>query len=155
MAEIELANGEVAIVDDADLDFILDFARYWHLSTSGYATARGKGHKKMTSMHRLLMGVTDPKQLVDHTNGDKLDNRRGNLRLCTNAQNIRNQKIRKDNTSGFKGVSWAAPGRYVAKISFEKKQIVIGSFSCPKDAARAYNAKALELHGEFARLNPV
>jgi len=113
-------------------------------------------------LSRLIM---DPPKgmLVDHINGDTMDNRRSNLRICSKGENGRNRKIAsKNNTSGFKGVSyrkkgpdmineWSRP--WQAYINYNKKRHHLGMFATAEEAARAYDSKAIKLHGEFARLN--
>jgi hypothetical protein len=92
--------------------------------------------------------------LVDHRNGNGLDNRRINLRLCTDAQNRANRRLQRNNKSGFKGVFLNAKnGKFLAHVQVNKKTFYLGSFVSPIDAAKAYD-KAAKLHfGEFARLN--
>ena len=104
-------------------------------------------------MHRFIM---KPKsnEYVDHINGDKLDNRKENLRICTKKENQRNQKVRKDNTSGYKGVALMAGKYWRAYItSGGSRQKHLGNFKTKEEAARAYDEKAKEYFGEFARLN--
>lgn len=110
----------------------------------------GKQNDKVVQLHRWIMDAK-PGQVVDHINGDRMDNRRENLRLCTVAQNIRNQKPRASR-SGLKGV-FKKRGRWQASYTFEGKKIYIGNFSTPEEAARAYDAAAREAFGEFALLN--
>lgn len=91
-----------------------------------------------------------PDKYVDHVNGDEGDNRIGNLRLATHSQNCINRRIPR-NTSGYRGVSWDASKRkWKAAITYDGKQRVIGLFDSAQAAAGAYNAKAREVHGEFA-----
>lgn len=106
--------------------------------------------------HRLVMNA-QPGQSVDHKHGDKADNRRKSLRICTHSQNMHNRRvIAANNSSGFKGVSWNRQGgKWVAQICKDGKNRLIGRFACKIEAARAYNEAALTLHGEFARLNPL
>ena len=105
-------------------------------------------------MHRLLMGF--PVEIhVDHINGDKLDNRRVNLRLCTRSENAKNSKKPIVNSSGYKGVFKVSPNRWQAKIKSNGIQINLGSFSNKIDAAKAYNVGAIKYHGEFARINEI
>lgn len=111
---------------------------------------KGKGNDKVVQLHRWIMDA-QAGQVVDHINGDRMDNRRENLRLCTVAQNIRNQKLRASK-SGFKGV-FEKRGKWQASYTFEGKKIYIGKFSTPEEAARAYDAAAREAFGEFALLN--
>jgi hypothetical protein len=103
-------------------------------------------------MHRLIL---DPGTAeVDHINGDTLDNRRCNLRLATHAQNMCNNRMRSHNTSGYRGVFWYAERRkWGALIVARRKRKFLGLYADAVDAARAYDAAAIELHGEFASLN--
>ena len=93
-------------------------------------------------------------QLVDHENGNGLDNRRTNLRIATTSQNNRNTALRSTNSSGYKGVSWNNENqRWKAQIQTDGTKTFLGYFDDLLDAAQAYNDAALEQHGEFARLN--
>lgn len=109
------------------------------------------GRKYVVSLHRLVMRAR-PGQIVDHRNSDRLDNRKSNLRLCTTAENIANMDIR-GGSSRFKGVYRDRDGRWHAQIGHQSRRYNLGKFKSEVDAARAYDAKALELFGEFARLN--
>lgn len=109
--------------------------------------------------HRLaflyMMGEM-PKGQVDHKNGVKGDNSWGNLREASPSQNRYNAGPQANNTTGFKGVFWSKRGgRFLAQIASERKLHYIGYFDCPREAAHAYNKAAIELHGEFAVLNPI
>jgi hypothetical protein len=108
--------------------------------------------------HRVAMAIclgTWDFGFVDHINGDKTDNRRENLRLCTNAQNLRNGKSR-GGASKYKGVSFHKQNKnWVASIMVDGMAKHIGSFAREEDAARAYNDAAMMLHGDFARLNVI
>ena len=93
---------------------------------------------------------------VDHRNGNKLDNRKSNLRICSRSENQMNRGKQKNNTSGFKGVSQIKMNqKWVAYIKVNYKRIYIGCFLKKVDAARAYNMAALKYHGEFGLLNKV
>jgi hypothetical protein len=95
-----------------------------------------------------------PENDVDHRNRNKQDNRFVNLRKATGAQNLRNRGKQKNNTSGFKGVSWSAGrGAWLAMIHDGTKNKYLGYFATRENAAKAYDAAALEYHGEFAKLN--
>lgn len=91
-------------------------------------------------------------QEVDHINGDPSDNRWCNLRAATHSQNLKNMKLHKTNTSGFKGVSWCSYGKsWRASIKVNGKNLRLGRFKTPEEAAQAYNLAADEYHGEFKR----
>ena len=92
-------------------------------------------------------------QLLDHRNGISDDDRIANLRRATTSQNAANQKRRRDNTSGFKGVSWhKAKGRWCARIGFRGQRKTIGYFDNPLVAHAAYAKAATETFGEFVRV---
>jgi hypothetical protein len=119
----------------------------WNYSDTGYAQTGSHSQK----MHRLIMKVTKD-QTIDHINGDKLDNRKSNLRLCTIADNNYNRGKQSNNTTGYKGV-YRRGSKWVAKINKNRKQIHLGQFDSPKDAAKAYDSGALIHFGDFAKLN--
>ena len=104
-------------------------------------------------MHQIVLNC--PAGLLpDHRNRNKLDNRRNNLRPATCLQNSANQSLRKDNRSGFKGVTWnKQQSRWKAQIRDAGKRLFLGYFHDAAEAARAYDQKARELFGEFAFLN--
>lgn len=111
--------------------------------------------KKKFYLHRLIMNPR-PDEYIDHINGDGLDNRKCNLRICTNSQNNANKGKQKNNKSGYKGVSWdKTRNKWKADIMVNKKTIYLGRFNVINDAARAYNNAAVKYFGEFARLNDV
>lgn len=118
-----------------------------------YAYHRIHGFKKKVQLHRLLIGAFEG-EIVDHINGDTLDNRLRNLRICTNAENIRNSKRRASSGSQFKGVSRIkGTDRWRAQIMVNGQKMNLGSFRDAESAARRYDVKARELHGEFAKCN--
>jgi hypothetical protein len=94
------------------------------------------GDKKLTELHRFLMGCPKGK-VVDHINRDTTDNRKSNLRVCSHADNIRNGKLRTNNTTGHPGVEKNAAGKWTARIKVNYKNLWLGSFSSKKDAIRA------------------
>jgi hypothetical protein len=108
---------------------------------------------KIVQLHRLIMDA--PKGLlVDHRNGDSLDNRRDNLRLATGWQNQCNKRKEKNASSRFKGVAFRkGRKKCVACIKVGGKQLWLGSFDSEIEAAKAYDAAARKHRGEFARLN--
>lgn len=147
--------GLCVIVDDEDFDMLNQYT--WHLASNGYATTFVGGRKniKCVLMHRLLMNPSGDFE-VDHRNGNKLDNRRDNLRLARRGENARNLRRHKKFSSRFKGVSWSADRHvWYARIHDNRKTIHLGQFSSEIQAALAYNDAALERFGEFASLNEI
>jgi hypothetical protein len=107
---------------------------------------------RIVRLHRLIMNAPDG-VLVDHINGDSLDNRRSNLRLATHSQNQYNKRKAKNTSSRFKGVYFRKNrGKWIAYIVAGKK-IWLGSFYSEIEAARAHDQAAMKYHGEFAKLN--
>lgn len=106
-------------------------------------------------MHRLIMEAKQ-QQKVDHINGDGLDNRKENLRFATTSENAMNKCSTKNKSSSYKGVSWYKRyKKWQAQIKFKGKSIYIGIFDTEIEAAKAYDNKAKELFGEFAKLNNI
>jgi hypothetical protein len=141
-----------ALIDDEDY-FIVSLFR-WHINL-GYAKTGIyiNGKNRTLIMHRLIMSAKK-EQKIDHINRNRLDNRKCNLRFCTYSQNYMNQDSHKNSSSKYKGVYWhKRDKRWRAVIGKNYKQITLGNFESEIEAAKAYNVKALELFGEFARLN--
>jgi hypothetical protein len=142
---IKSKGSEVKVLfDKCDYDIVN--SRTWTMSSNGYPMSGSRLER--TTLHRFLMKT--PKDMdTDHKDGDKLNNRRSNLRVCTTAQNTYNS--RKKGRGLYKGVHKTRNGTYYAKI----KKRHLGTFSTPERAALAYNRKAKELFGEFAWLNKI
>lgn len=154
------------VIDDADYDLVKNISWSRIITMGKYPYAFGnikvRGKWKGIKLHRLLL-KPKPNELVDHKNGDGLDNRRSNLRVCNKAQNGQNSKRPSNNTTGFKGIIFVksradcgtpcSERPWMAQIGHENKHITIGYFKTAKLAAQAYDKKAKELHGEFAKLN--
>lgn len=151
MKYIPLTNGGNAIVDNEDYKKVSKL-KWYRCKGDGRESARST-KKNAILMHSFLM--EPPKgMLIDHKNGNGLDNRRYNLRICTNAENSRNARKSIKNTSGYKGVIWhKASKKWYARINFNYRRISLGYYNDVVDAARAYDAAAKELFGEFANLN--
>jgi hypothetical protein len=153
--QIRVSHGKFAIVDDEDFERLNIYI--WHLDRSAYAARNevkpdGSG-MYVQSMHREIMGLGhDDGHIVDHINGDGLDNRRCNLRICTIAENIRNRtRLNKNNTSGMRGVHWdKRKEKWCAEIKVNRKKKFLGRFSTREEAHAAYCKAADEFHGEFA-----
>lgn len=124
----------------------------WYINNMGYATNDTKPRKQL---HRLVMN--EPKDMsVDHINGNKLDNRKSNLRVCTHQQNLCNQKLNTRNKSGFKGVSWnKIRNKWETSIMYNQKHIFGGYFDKKELAAIKYNDLAVSLFGVFANINKI
>jgi hypothetical protein len=153
MKRIPLSQGKFTIIDDDDYEIISRFNWYFN---NGYASRQKRinGERFRIYLHRFILGVIDPDVVVDHINGNKLDNRKSNLRLCTSQQNKWNRK----NVSGssiYLGVSKKREKSWRVSIAKDKKDYDLGTYDNEIDAALVYNRKAIELFGEFASLNPV
>jgi len=159
--EIPLTKGYVAVVDAADyedLSRLKWYADVKYLPNGSVRTvyaARRAGRRTERMHGRLFPGV----EQVDHRDGDGLNNTRANLRAANHALNGRNQRLRSDNTSGYKGVSWDKENcAWVAQIGVGARLDgcrvqFLGRFPTAKEAARAYDRAATERFGEFAALN--
>jgi HNH endonuclease len=153
MREIRLTQGKVALVDDADFERV---SRYkwsaWWSGWNWYATT----HKPRPSHERIYMHrfiIDAPKGIkVDHKDRDGLNNQRENIRLATNPQNSQNTGLSLANTSGYKGVARFRE-KWQAGIKVNYHRIHLGHFNTAEEAARAYDSKARELFGEFAKTN--
>lgn len=150
-AMIPITKGVVVIVDRADLNPLS--AHRWQLTSNGYAARGGGPYRPTVLMHRQILGVPDG-LYADHINGDRLDNRRANLRICTAAENARNRrKTGRRCTSEFKGVRELSAGRWAASIKADGEVNHLGVFQSALDAALAYDRAAISLFGDFAVLN--
>lgn len=162
VVEIPLNRGLKALVDDED----------GHLAEFGWCASLRNGktwyaHRMIRrapekplhlQLHRVVLGITDPKIEVDHVNGDGLDCRRINLRKATRAQNARNRSKNRTSFGRFKCVSWnKRVKKWLVQISYRdngvKKSHYVGWFTDEEAGARAYDQAATMLFGEFARLN--
>jgi HNH endonuclease/AP2 domain len=143
------------MVDDEDFEWLNQFK--WHATIRDHRIYARRNVGKYPSrssllMHRVLVDAPEG-MVIDHINRNTLDNRRSNLRICSFVQNVRNQRIRKNNTSGFKGVQWNKNSNKWLSYIWSGRPIYLGSFLSPIDAAKAYD-QAAKLHfGEFASPN--
>jgi hypothetical protein len=127
-------------------------SRAGHIGNRGYRIVVVNGRQYME--HRLIwiMHGNDPVEMLDHIDGDQLNNKIENLRAATNSQNQRNQKLRKDSTSGIKGVSWiSAYKRWAGQVWHKGKLYRAGYFKDKDECAAAVRELRESLHGEFAR----
>ena len=145
------------LVDDEDYESLPKTG--WKL-TRAYVTRSIRGEKvgkrkyKWTGqiLHRVILSAKQG-EIVDHIDFNPLNNQKRNLRICNAKQNAYHKRSN-GSKSGFRGVV-KIRGRWFAKIGSERIIYALGGYSTPEEAARAYNKKALELHGEFAVLNEV
>lgn len=159
--EIELTKGYVAIVDDDDYDRLSKYK--WSALENNktvYAVHRFKnelsGKYKMVGMHRFIIGISENYR-IDHIDRNGLNNCKNNLRKCSDADNQHNKTIYKNNTTGYRGISFFPKANknkpFTAHICLNRKLVHIGYFKTDIEAAKAYDKKAIELFGEFASLN--
>jgi len=159
MKEIKTKNGESFIIDDSTYKQLTENEILKNLS---WHIRHDKGMSYVIAsinLHRIIVNAKLG-EIVDHKNGNGLDNRKSNLRICTKAQNNANRKAKKNGKSKYLGVSVQSyktligeTTLYTAAIKKDKKTYYLGSYKCENTAALAYNKKAMELHGNFANLN--
>ena len=154
--EIELTNGMVAIVDDEDYNYLLDYN--WRCLKNGrtcYAIfgRRINGKYSLVWMHRMIMDAKDRKQEVNHINHNGLDNRRQNLRITTHDKVVIQSQVLNNKTTKHKGISYHKPSnKWRSRISINGKTIYLGYYINEIEAAKAYEKKAIEIFGEFAHI---
>ncbi len=141
------------LIDDEDLHIVDGASIHVNISKGkAYLDVYKNGVRK--KLHRVIMGV-DGEYVVDHINGDTLDNRKENLRIATQKQNSYNRKS-KARYKGIKLLNGSYRAKpYQARITQDGKEISLGCYKTEEEAAEAYNTKAIELFGEFASLNDI
>lgn len=155
MKKIKLTQGKYALVDDKD--FVALSAHKWCVNNHGGKwRAQRKDYSKeigrMVFMHRVIM-KPNKKSVVDHINGNSLDNRRCNLRVCSQSRNLQNQRLSRRNKSGVSGVHYKKQNRkWVAEIAVNRKRKYLGIFEKFKDAVLA-RKKHEQLVGWFTSNN--
>ena len=157
VAIIPLTKGFNCIIDVVDLPLAewrnwsaLVCARRQAVYACRVAVTDGKS--RMFLLHRVILADPDGLQ-VDHIDGDGLNCRRANLRLCSHAENQRNKKARRGSRAGLKGVSWSSrDGIWRAEITLHGKKKFLGNFNTVEAAHAAYCSVAVGYHGAFARL---
>lgn len=144
-----------AIIDIEDIEKVKKYK--WRLGNGYAVTFYKQCNEKWKSirMQHVVLGIyPDKKKLIDHIDRDRLNNRKYNFRFCTNKENVRNAKLSKANTSGYKGVSWQKNRKnWAAAIRVDNKTIHLGVFKTRIRAAKVYNMAAKKHFGEFANLN--
>ena len=164
MKKIPLTQGQFALVDDEDFEWLDQFKwqASWALGILSYVVRRSvyvddTKRRKTTYMSRTILGLDfGDKLVVDHKNHNTLDNQRHNLRICNHRENVHNhRKYQRDTASSeYHGVVWhKAANKWKSQIKQDSETIYLGLFVLEADAAKAYDRKALELRGEFTSLN--
>jgi hypothetical protein len=154
--QIKLTRNKLAIVDPEDFEKLNSLKWYAGQARDRFYACRTDVNQKRIYLHRFLLNIQDPKIFVDHINGNTLDNRKSNLRLCNNSENLYNRKQNKRNKSGYKGVHLNKnTNLWQAKITVDRKTVYIGEYKSVELAAQAYNTAAKKYFKEFARPNKI
>ncbi len=153
MKEIQLTQGFVALVDDEDYDYLMQWKWYAKKQKYSYYANRYE-NGKLIHMHRVILKIDNPNLYGDHKDHNGLNNQRKNLRIATKLQNNKNKTSHKNAASRFLGVS-SHNERWRARITINYKNKSLGVFKSESEAAMAYNNAARVIHGEFANLNNI
>lgn len=152
--KIPLTLGLSTLIERSDYDYVGRFKWCAQWNWKSFIVKRHKDGK-VVSLHREIMGNPEG-MVIDHINGNTLDNRRCNLRIATQTQNQRNEKLRKNNTSGFKGVHYSRLlKKWIASIQDGPTTAYLGAFSTPELAAEAYDLAATLKDPEFCSTNRI
>lgn len=137
-------------VDDEDYEILNKYK--WRQDKWGHARSSPRKNSLSNAclMHRVIMKARKGQE-IDHANGNKLDNRKNNLRFCSKSDNQRNKGLQSNNTSGYKGVTKNPNGKWRAQIKVKSKRIYLGTFPTKELAHEVYKKAAIKYHGEFAR----
>ena len=158
ITQIFLYNGKQEIVAKALIDSE-DYEKCKSVKWTGRKEIYGLRvfNNKIGQLSEFIMNFKSTAMVViDHINGNTLDNRKQNLQICTTRQNQMKKRMQKNNTSGYRGVCWNKnQHKWQGAIVYKRKHFHLGLFSTKEEAALAYNKKAKELFGEFAVLNSV
>jgi hypothetical protein len=156
LAYVPLTKGYEAVIDADDARLVEPWrwsAKVTKWTVYAERSYRDNGTRFTVKMHRSILGA-EAGALVDHRDGNGLNNRRGNLRFATRAENARNRRIGKDNTSGFKGVTFYKPyGTWRAQICVDNHKMHLGYFDTPEGAYAEYCAASERLHGNFSKVS--
>lgn len=157
MKHLPIKNGVHTVVDDD----VYEWAQHhtWYVNKLGYVfyyfyqTVGTTRRRRRETLHRMILKA-QPNTIGDHIDGNKLDNRRANLRLVGKLENAWNRSRRSDSTSIYRGVCWdKVAQKWVARITCRGRRMLVGRYHDIDEAARAWNEAAKKYHGEFARLN--
>ena len=156
MKLVKLTQGKFAFVDDDIFEIVNKYK--WHVVKRGknnYASRTClEGKKKIIYMHRFILDITNPKEIVDHVDGNGLNNIKKNIRICNTFENARNSRSRENKSSIYKGVHFnKKSNKWRAMICINNKSMHLGMFDNEEDAGKKYDEVAKINYGEFAKLN--
>lgn len=149
MKQISLTKGKYVLVDDEDFEYLNQWK--WYFDRYAMRNEKVNGKRRKVLIHRIIMNTPEGFE-TDHINGDKLDNRRANLRICTTSQNQANKKKSLNKSSVYKGVS-RLKDKWIAQVVCDKKLTFIGLFEQEYHAALAADLWNRDLYGTFAKTN--
>jgi hypothetical protein len=156
MKKISLTKGLEAIVDEEDYKYLIKWR--WCADKKGYAvrserrSETGRNYRKMIYMHRVILPHSYLE--IDHADGNVGNNQKSNLRIATHSENMRNRKLQKNNTSGYKGVWFNKKRmRFIASIKINGVSKTVGWAYTAEEAGRIYDLFAKKIYGKFARTN--
>jgi len=144
-AEVITTKGEIILISKSDLLIVSKYT--WCISKTGYPVANI--NHKVTKLHRYILSPSE-NQIIDHINGNKLDNRRNNLRICTNTENVRNSKLQLNNSTGYPGIRTTKGGKFNVRITVNHKELHVGNYDTLDEAITKRKEVELKYYGEFA-----
>lgn len=154
MPQIKLNNGMFALVDREDFEFLNSWKWTYTLGYAKRVSYVPKYKYTTISMHRQILNAPKGAE-VDHINGNKLDNRRSNLRICTHSENQRNKIKRKDSLSKYKGVTFIPKRDKWQATIYAGRHIWLGYYNTEKEAAKVHDQAAVKYHKNFAKINSI
>lgn len=158
--QIPLTQGKFTLVDEEDFEYLNQWKWYpkkhgntFYAIRNGYSKKRegGDGSYSVKLIHTLIL---PPKTgvIIDHIDGNGLNNSRSNLRYATHQQNVQNKTKRKNSLTGYKGVIFIKHrNKFEARIFHNKKSVFLGQYDTAQEASEAYKKAAIEFFGEFAK----